>query len=571
MADDAIIVLDPVNRPVIDAALKRGVRNFIGGNCTVSCMLMGLAGLFNNDLVEWMTTMTYQAASGGGAQHMRELLTQFGEINQAVKPLLDDPASAILEIDRGVLAKQQDPALPHEHFGVPLGGNLIPWIDKDLGNGMSKEEWKGEVETNKILGRGAAFGTPATPIDGLCVRIGAMRCHSQALTIKLKRDLPIDEIESLIAQGTQWAKVVPNTKEDTVRALTPVAVTGTLDIPVGRLRKLSMGPQYLGAFTVGDQLLWAPPSRCAACCASRWPKPDPVRAPRAGAAQGRPPGRDTRAPAGALVACAARGATKPCRASAAAPFRFVKRAASITLFRCIEAGSHCCAGNGRMSAIRSQVRNSKLMTQRSRQVMQARRLKALQWAVALALGTSVCGSAYAMRVGHSRVVSVPGAPLQAVVGLQELTPDEIASLRVSVADEAAWQRAGLKPPVPLADLVVGVENGMDATRKNLRVRSSQAPASALSICCWTSVPAPASARSRSASWCRCAARAPTPRRPRWAARRARAPAPAAPRSMSSQATRSTPSRSATRCRALPSTRCWWPCGAPILRPSYRAT
>ena len=256
MADDAIIVLDPVNRPVIDAALKRGVRNFIGGNCTVSCMLMGLAGLFNNDLVEWMTTMTYQAASGGGAQHMRELLTQFGEINQAVKPLLDDPASAILEIDRGVLAKQQDPALPHEHFGVPLGGNLIPWIDKDLGNGMSKEEWKGEVETNKILGRGAAFGTPATPIDGLCVRIGAMRCHSQALTIKLKRDLPIDEIESLIAQGTQWAKVVPNTKEDTVRALTPVAVTGTLDIPVGRLRKLSMGPQYLGAFTVGDQLLW---------------------------------------------------------------------------------------------------------------------------------------------------------------------------------------------------------------------------------------------------------------------------------------------------------------------------
>ena len=256
MADDAIIVLDPVNRPVIDAALKRGVRNFIGGNCTVSCMLMGLAGLFNNDLVEWMTTMTYQAASGGGAQLMRELLTQFGEINQAVKPLLDDPASAILEIDRGVLAKQQDPALPHEHFGVPLGGNLIPWIDKDLGNGMSKEEWKGEVETNKILGRGAAFGTPATPIDGLCVRIGAMRCHSQALTIKLKRDLPIDEIESLIAQGTQWAKVVPNTKEDTVRALTPVAVTGTLDIPVGRLRKLSMGPQYLGAFTVGDQLLW---------------------------------------------------------------------------------------------------------------------------------------------------------------------------------------------------------------------------------------------------------------------------------------------------------------------------
>ncbi|HEY0296120.1 MAG TPA: aspartate-semialdehyde dehydrogenase [Bordetella sp.] len=256
MADDAIIVLDPVNRPVIDAALKRGVRNFIGGNCTVSCMLMGLAGLFNNDLVEWMTTMTYQAASGGGAQHMRELLTQFGLLNGAVKPLLDNPASAILDIDRGVLAKQKDAGLPQEQFGVPLAGNLIPWIDKDLGNGMSREEWKGEAETNKILGRGTAFGTPATPIDGLCVRIGAMRCHSQALTIKLERDLPIDEIEGILAEGTQWAKVIPNTKEDTVKALTPVAVTGTLDIPVGRLRKLSMGPQYLGAFTVGDQLLW---------------------------------------------------------------------------------------------------------------------------------------------------------------------------------------------------------------------------------------------------------------------------------------------------------------------------
>lgn len=256
MNDDAIIVLDPVNRPVIDAALKRGVRNFVGGNCTVSCMLMGLAGLFNNDLVEWMTSMTYQAASGGGAQHMRELLNQFGLINQSVKSLLDDPAAAILEIDRGVLAKQQDPALPHEHFGVPLGGSLIPWIDKDLGTGMSREEWKAEAETNKILGRGQAFGTEPTPIDGLCVRIGAMRCHSQALTIKLKRDVPLDEIQELIAQGTQWAKVVPNTKEDTVAALTPVAVTGTLDIPVGRLRKLSMGPSYLSAFTVGDQLLW---------------------------------------------------------------------------------------------------------------------------------------------------------------------------------------------------------------------------------------------------------------------------------------------------------------------------
>jgi len=256
MADDAVIVLDPVNRPVIDAALARGVRNFVGGNCTVSCMLMGLAGLFNHDLVEWMTSMTYQAASGGGAQHMRELLTQFGLLNQAVRPLLDDPASAILEIDRGVLAAQQDPALPREHFGVPLGGNLIPWIDKDLGNGVSREEWKGGAETNKILGRGPGFGTPATPVDGLCVRIGAMRCHSQALTIKLKRDVPLDEIEDIIARGTGWAKVVPNTREASMRDLTPVAVTGTLDIPVGRLRKMSMGPGYLSAFTVGDQLLW---------------------------------------------------------------------------------------------------------------------------------------------------------------------------------------------------------------------------------------------------------------------------------------------------------------------------
>ena len=256
MADEAIIALDPVNRPVIDAALARGVRDFIGGNCTVSCMLMGLAGLFNNDLVEWMTSMTYQAASGGGAQHMRELLIQFGLLNGAVKPLLDDPASAILEIDRGVLARQRDGSLPVDHFGVPLAGNLIPWIDKDLGNGMSREEWKGEAETNKILGRGAAFGTAAVPIDGLCVRIGAMRCHSQALTIKLRRDVPVDEIEDMLRQGTAWAKVVPNTKEATMQALTPVAVTGTLDIPVGRLRKLSMGPQYLGGFTVGDQLLW---------------------------------------------------------------------------------------------------------------------------------------------------------------------------------------------------------------------------------------------------------------------------------------------------------------------------
>jgi aspartate-semialdehyde dehydrogenase len=256
MKDDAIIVLDPVNRPVIDAALKRGVRNFIGGNCTVSCMMMGLAGLFNEGLVQWMTSMTYQAASGGGAQHMRELLTQFGLLNKSVKAQLDDPASAILDIDRTVLALQQSGQLPAEHFGIPLAGNLIPWIDKDLGNGISREEWKGEAETNKILGRGEGFGSAPIPIDGLCVRIGAMRCHSQALTIKLTRDAPIDEINDIVKNGTAWAKVVANTKDATLAELSPVAVTGTLDIPVGRMRKLSMGSEYLGAFTVGDQLLW---------------------------------------------------------------------------------------------------------------------------------------------------------------------------------------------------------------------------------------------------------------------------------------------------------------------------
>lgn len=256
MADDAIIVLDPVNRPVIDAAMQRGVKNFVGGNCTVSCMLMGLSGLFNNDLVEWMSSMTYQAASGGGAQHMRELLTQFGLLNESIKSLLNDPAAAILEIDRGVLQAQKHADLPRDNFGVPLGGSLIPWIDKDLGNGVSREEWKAEAETNKILGRGEAFGTAPTPIDGLCVRIGAMRCHSQALTIKLKRDVPIDEISDMLSEGSKWAKVIPNEKEATIHALTPVAVTGTLDIPVGRLRKMSMGSEYLSAFTVGDQLLW---------------------------------------------------------------------------------------------------------------------------------------------------------------------------------------------------------------------------------------------------------------------------------------------------------------------------
>ncbi|MFT0548129.1 aspartate-semialdehyde dehydrogenase [Allopusillimonas ginsengisoli] len=256
MADDAIIVLDPVNRPVIDAAMSRGIKNFVGGNCTVSCMLMGLAGLFNKDLIEWMTSMTYQAASGGGARHMRELLTQFGLINEAVRPLLDDPASAILEIDRGVLRAQQDAGLPAENFGVPLAGSLIPWIDKDMGNGVSREEWKAGAETNKILGRGEGFDAPATPIDGLCVRIGAMRSHSQALTIKLKRDVPVDEVADILREGSKWAKILPNERDVSMQQLTPVAVTGTLDIPVGRLRKMSMGPEYLSAFTVGDQLLW---------------------------------------------------------------------------------------------------------------------------------------------------------------------------------------------------------------------------------------------------------------------------------------------------------------------------
>ena len=260
MKDDAIIVLDPVNLNVIKSALKRGVKSYIGGNCTVSCMMIGLGGLFENDMIDWMTSMTYQAASGGGAQHMRELLTQFGSINAEVKALLDDPAAAILEIDRKVLAKQHSfSADETKQFGVPLGGNLIPWIDKDLGNGVSKEEWKAGAETNKILGRGAAFGgeaKPLIPVDGLCVRVGAMRCHSQALTIKLKRDLPLDEINDMIAGANQWVKLVPNTREDSMRDLTPAAVTGGLTIPVGRLRKMQMGGDYLSAFTVGDQLLW---------------------------------------------------------------------------------------------------------------------------------------------------------------------------------------------------------------------------------------------------------------------------------------------------------------------------
>ena len=252
MQKDAVIILDPVNRDVIDAALKQGGKNFIGGNCTVSLMLMGMHGLFKAGLVEWVTAMTYQAASGAGAQNMRELLAQMGALHGPVKSLLDDPVSSILEIDRKVSESQRGGALPTEHFGVPLAGSLIPWIDKDLGNGQSKEEWKAQAEGNKILGREAN----PIPMDGVCVRIGAMRCHSQALTIKLKRDLPISEIESTLAAANPWVKVIPNRKEDSVRQLTPATVTGTLAVPIGRLRKLPMGGDYLTAFTVGDQLLW---------------------------------------------------------------------------------------------------------------------------------------------------------------------------------------------------------------------------------------------------------------------------------------------------------------------------
>lgn len=253
MEDESIIVLDPVNRNVIDHGLETGVKDFVGGNCTVSCMLMGLGGLFRNGLVEWATSMTYQAASGGGARHMRELLTQFGDINSSVKDLLDDPASAITQIDAEVLRKQRSGELDATQFGVPLAGNLIPWIDSDLGNGQSREEWKAGVETNKVLGTTAENHIM---VDGLCVRIGAMRSHSQALTIKLREDVGLNEVARLIDSDNEWAKVVPNEKEATMNELTPVAASGTLDIPVGRLRQLEMGPQYISAFTVGDQLLW---------------------------------------------------------------------------------------------------------------------------------------------------------------------------------------------------------------------------------------------------------------------------------------------------------------------------
>ena len=257
MKDDAVIVLDPVNMPVIQKALAKGGNNWIGGNCTVSCMLMGVGALFKAGLVEWMSTQTYQAASGGGAQHMRELLAQFGTLNHEVRDLLADPTSAILEIDRKVIGKQRGlEDAEKANFGVPLGGSLIPWIDKDMGNGVSREEWKGMAETNKIMGQGEGFGSAAVPVDGFCVRIGAMRCHSQALTFKLKKDVPVADIEAMIAADNDWVKVVPNNREDTMRDLTPVAVTGTLTIPVGRIRKMAMGPEYVGAFTIGDQLLW---------------------------------------------------------------------------------------------------------------------------------------------------------------------------------------------------------------------------------------------------------------------------------------------------------------------------
>ena len=270
MSSDAIIILDPVNMPVIEKALTQNVSNWIGGNCTVSCMLMGVGALYKAGLVEWMSTQTYQAASGGGAPHMRELLTQYGTLYAEVKALLDDPKSSILDIDRKIAERQRSlsPA-DTANFGVPLGGSLIPWIDKDLGLGKSqddadwgksKEEWKGMAETNKIMGLGddvaGGSGGSAIPVDGFCVRVGAMRCHSQALTFKLKKNVPVADIEAMLAADNDWVKVVPNTREATVQHLTPVAVTGTMTIPVGRIRKLAMGPDYVGAFTVGDQLLW---------------------------------------------------------------------------------------------------------------------------------------------------------------------------------------------------------------------------------------------------------------------------------------------------------------------------
>ncbi|MEJ2392435.1 MAG: aspartate-semialdehyde dehydrogenase [Gammaproteobacteria bacterium] len=252
MKDDSIIVLDPVNLNVIQAGIRQGVKTYVGGNCTVSLMLMAIGGLLEQDLIEWITPMTYQAASGAGAQNMRELIKQMGAIHTDVMSLLDDPASAILEIDRKVTEFLRSDAYPLLQWPVPLAASLIPWIDVQLESGQSKEEWKAEVETNKILGR----SDNPVPIDGLCVRVGAMRCHSQALTIKLKKDVPLDEIHDIVARANDWVKVVPNEKDITMQELTPAAVTGTLSVPVGRMRKLSMGKEYLSAFTVGDQLLW---------------------------------------------------------------------------------------------------------------------------------------------------------------------------------------------------------------------------------------------------------------------------------------------------------------------------
>ena len=252
MQDDAVIILDPVNRPVIEQAHAKGVRNYIGGNCTVSLMLMGLAGLFQNDLVEWMTSMTYQAASGAGAANMRELVAQMSAIGEHARPLLADPAASALELDRDVTETIRSQALPQAQFGHSLAASLLPWIDKDLGNGQSREEWKAQAEANKILGRDGA----QIPIDGICVRIGAMRCHSQAFTIKLRKDVPLDEIEGMIAEANDWVKLVPNQRDVSLAELTPAAVTGKLSVPVGRVRKLPMGGEFLTAFSVGDQLLW---------------------------------------------------------------------------------------------------------------------------------------------------------------------------------------------------------------------------------------------------------------------------------------------------------------------------
>jgi aspartate-semialdehyde dehydrogenase len=257
MADDALIILDPVNLDVIKAGLSKGVKNYIGGNCTVSLMLMGLGGLFRADLVEWVSAMTYQAASGAGAQNMRELLAQMGVLHDAVKAELSDPSSAILEIDRKVAETMRASSFPTKNFrGMPLAGSVIPWIDVPVAGGQSKEEWKGGAECNKILGKPAFRSPGSIPIDGICVRVGAMRCHSQGLTIKLKKDVPLDEVSDMLAKANDWVKVVPNEREISERELTPAAITGTLTVPVGRLHKLAMGPEYLGAFTCGDQLLW---------------------------------------------------------------------------------------------------------------------------------------------------------------------------------------------------------------------------------------------------------------------------------------------------------------------------